>query len=206
MNMDGFSSSVGMKVYGLLRMGLLRPFKFTIDNARKVLVLRVDNTFEPPNSLKIHFKETAPNSILIPLNINGKVYTTQVDTGLLGSQLSLPDSCIADTNVFESDICSLDPDSPKGQAAVSSFSIMHIVRLRNIKMGPLKISSLLATTFKTAVPLLGQEFLRHFNITIDYYNDTVQFELNKNQTIPNNIYSFGFFFNKEENGLRVISI
>lgn len=139
------------------------------------------------------------DDIKVPVRINGRSLEMEFDTGA-------PDVCLA-----KSDLTKLGMRLPTGKptgytgGSANSVKIPYWEIKSSVQVGPIKKDNLTLTVFEKSAtnPLLGQEFFRDFNYTIDHKAKCVEF-VRKDSVQPSGSRGYSIPFTFRKSGSRIV--
>jgi hypothetical protein len=188
--------ALGTPIHGIIGSNLLERFKVTFDFKSFLVNFSSDtSSFEPvENGIFLLFRNHPINNApLVKFILNHKIMEGMIDTGQ-------PYPLVLPLKFYDEYKDTVISDFIKSKGLMekwpnTSADFNYLARLKSFELGNIKIDNILCLFGELpqllSMPLIGNDFLSHFNIIINYPKDEMMLIPYPDMYIKNNRYSIG---------------
>ncbi len=203
--------SFGFKIDGLLGSNLLKLFQVSIDYRKKELVFaRNDSSYSEPNVQTGYLLKLMQNNlgqVSIEIKIGSQTFVGRIDTGAAGCG---SDYLLFPTKLLEKIRPELDCKvmNERGITSIAAFSGGRSMssRITSLEVGTFKVNNLPIGITGDVGILITNDFLSHFNVTIDYLK-SLMYLCPNGKPFKTNLNVFGFKAQRDPNGkLKIVGL
>lgn len=192
-----FDEALGIKLHGMIGSDLMERFKVILDYTTRTIILSQDTTFisDSDKGILLKFRNHPINySPLVKFTLNqNMVIEGMIDTGHPYA-IVLPLDYLEKLKVLEN----TDWIESKGyieKFPMTSSEKNYLSRIKSFEIDKLRINNMVCLFAELpellSIPLLGQEFLSQFQITINYPRDEILLVPNDDVSFKDNHFSSG---------------
>lgn len=192
-----FDEALGIKLHGMIGSDLMERFKVILDYTKRTIILSQDTTFisDSDKGILLKFRNHPVNySPLVKFTLNqNMVIEGMIDTGHPYA-IVLPLDYLEKLKVLEN----TDWIESKGyieKFPMTSSEKNYLSRIKSFEIDKLRINNMVCLFAELpellSIPLLGQEFLSQFQITINYPRDEILLVPNDDVSFKDNHFSSG---------------
>ena len=192
-----FDEALGIKLHGMIGSDLMERFKVILDYTKRTIIFSQDTTFisDSDKGILLKFRNHPVNySPLVKFKLNqDMVIEGMIDTGHPYA-IVLPLDYLEKLKVLEN----TDWIKSKGYIEkwpMTSSEKNYLSRIKSFEIDKLRINNMVCLFAELpeflSIPLLGQEFLSQFQITINYPGDEILLVPNDDASFKDNHFSSG---------------
>ena len=203
--------SFGFKIDGILGSNFLKLFQVSIDYRKKVLVFAYnDSSYSEPdvqNGYLLKLMQNNLGQVSTEIKVGSQTFFGLIDTGAAGCG---SDYLLFPTKLLEKIRPELDCKvmNERGITSMGAFSNGSSMssRLTSLEMGTFKVNNLPIGITGDAGILITNDFLSHFNVTIDYPK-SVMYLCPNGKPFKTNFNVFGFKAQRDSKGkLKIVGL